>query len=57
MGGAALGRLYEAAAEPKQLKWYESGHLLPAEAYEEAAEWVGKTWAAVTKGAAAGKAE
>ena len=33
-------RLYAAAAEPKELVWYDCGHLLTAEAYENAAEWV-----------------
>jgi dienelactone hydrolase len=33
-------RLYAAAAEPKELRWYDSGHLLNEEAYDEAAEWV-----------------
>jgi fermentation-respiration switch protein FrsA (DUF1100 family) len=37
-------RLYQAAAEPKSQKWYESGHLLPDRAYLEAAEWVANTW-------------
>lgn len=33
-------RLYAAAAEPKELVWYDAGHLLTEEAYEKAAEWV-----------------
>jgi dienelactone hydrolase len=33
-------RLYAAAGEPKELVWYDSGHLLTEEAYEKAAEWV-----------------
>lgn len=37
-------RLFEPASEPKKIVWYESGHLLPAKAYEEAAEWVEQTW-------------
>ena len=36
-------RLYAAAAEPKEMVWYDCGHLLTAEAYEFAAEWVKKT--------------
>jgi dienelactone hydrolase len=36
-------RLFAAAAEPKELLWYDCGHLLVPEAYEEAAEWVAKT--------------
>jgi dienelactone hydrolase len=35
--------LWDAAPQPKEQRWYESGHLLPAEAYYEAAEWVEKT--------------
>ena len=36
-------RLFAAAAEPKEMVWYDCGHLLTADAYEEAAEWVAKT--------------
>jgi fermentation-respiration switch protein FrsA (DUF1100 family) len=35
-------RLYDAAAEPKELRWYDAGHLLSAKAYEDGAEWVAK---------------
>ena len=41
-----VNRLYAAAAEPKQLVWYDCGHLLTPEAYGYAAEWVAKTAAA-----------
>ena len=45
----AMGqRLFNAAAEPKELRWYDSGHRLPDEAYEDAAEWVSRTWADVS---------
>ena len=37
-------RLYTAAPEPKQHVWYDTGHLLPEPAYEEAAQWVARTW-------------
>ena len=40
-------RLFAAAPEPKQHVWYNSGHLLPEDAYEQAAQWVGKTWKAL----------
>ena len=40
-------RLYEAAAEPKSLKWYNSGHLLPERAYQDAAEWIASMWPAL----------
>jgi hypothetical protein len=36
-------RLFAAAAEPKKQIWYDSGHLLPAEAYAAAAAWIDKT--------------
>jgi dienelactone hydrolase len=36
-------RLYAAAPEPKELRWYDCGHLLVADAYADAAEWVAKT--------------
>ncbi|MEA2734718.1 MAG: uncharacterized protein QOE14_1169, partial [Humisphaera sp.] len=37
-------RLFEAAAEPKWQKWYNSGHRLPDKAYRDAAEWIASTW-------------
>jgi dienelactone hydrolase len=37
-------RLYDAAAEPKSQKWYDSGHLLPPKAYQDAADWVASMW-------------
>jgi dienelactone hydrolase len=48
-------RLYAAAPDPKQQIWYDSGHLLPAQAYEECARWVASTWKQViAEGKAAG---
>jgi dienelactone hydrolase len=35
-------RLYAAAAEPKEIVWYDCGHLLCEEAFEKAAEWVAR---------------
>jgi fermentation-respiration switch protein FrsA (DUF1100 family) len=32
--------LYDAASEPKTLKWYESGHVLPPAAADDAAAWL-----------------
>ncbi|HUQ48963.1 MAG TPA: alpha/beta fold hydrolase [Gemmatimonadaceae bacterium] len=32
--------LYDAALEPKELKWYESGHVLPPAAADDAASWM-----------------
>ncbi|HVF38296.1 MAG TPA: alpha/beta fold hydrolase [Gemmatimonadaceae bacterium] len=37
-------RLYDAAAEPKELRWYNSGHVLPVEAAKDAATWLGKSF-------------
>ena len=37
-------RRFAAAAEPKSLKWYNSGHHLPDRAYADAAEWVASFW-------------
>jgi uncharacterized protein len=34
-------RLFEAAREPKQLLWFDSGHILPQAAMKAAAEWLG----------------
>lgn len=33
-------RLYEAAAEPKEIRWWDAGHYLPAAATEGAAAWL-----------------
>jgi fermentation-respiration switch protein FrsA (DUF1100 family) len=33
-------QLYHAASEPKELKWYDSGHVLPAAAADDAARWL-----------------
>ena len=30
----------QAAREPKELLWYDCGHMLTEAAYEKAAEWV-----------------
>jgi dienelactone hydrolase len=35
-------RLYRAASDPKEQIWFEGGHILPAEAYERAADWLEK---------------
>lgn len=32
--------LFEAAGEPKELRWYDGGHWPPSNAIEEAAEWL-----------------
>jgi fermentation-respiration switch protein FrsA (DUF1100 family) len=33
-------RLYDAASEPKELRWYASGHRLPDAAGDDAASWL-----------------
>lgn len=33
-------RLFAACPEPKKQTWYDSGHFLPAKAYEDAATWL-----------------
>lgn len=38
-------RLFAAAREPKEQRWYDSGHRLPAKAYDDAAQWIDRTWA------------
>jgi dienelactone hydrolase len=50
-------RLFAAAAEPKKLLWYDCGHLLVPEAYQEAAEWVAKTVRGTGKDSDAGRAD
>ena len=32
--------LFEAAGHPKELRWYDCGHILPPEAFREAASWL-----------------
>lgn len=33
-------RLFSAASEPKELKWYQAGHVLPPRSAEDAAVWL-----------------
>ncbi|MGQ0714398.1 MAG: hypothetical protein ACT4PJ_11805 [Gemmatimonadaceae bacterium] len=35
-------RLFDAAGEPKEMRWWNSGHILPAEATEDAAVWLAR---------------
>jgi fermentation-respiration switch protein FrsA (DUF1100 family) len=39
---AQAQRLFDAAAEPKELRWWPSGHLLPPDAIGYAAEWLAR---------------
>lgn len=47
-------RLFAAAPEPKKQVWYDCGHLLTDQAYEDAAAWVAET-ASAGKGDAEGR--
>jgi uncharacterized protein len=38
-------RLYRAAGEPKEIRWYDAGHRLPVEALDYAGEWLERTLA------------
>jgi dienelactone hydrolase len=38
----ALDRLYVAAPEPKEIRWYRAGHELNARAYEDQLDWLTK---------------
>ena len=40
---AQAERLYAAAAEPKEIHWWDAGHYLPDEAVAKAASWVADT--------------
>jgi pimeloyl-ACP methyl ester carboxylesterase len=37
---AQAERLFRAASEPKELRWWETGHSLPADAIDDAARWL-----------------
>jgi dienelactone hydrolase len=43
-------RLLACAPEPKEHRWYECGHRLSDEAYEDAASWIAKTWRTLARG-------
>src|SRR5688500_5936530 len=36
-------RLFDAAREPKEIRWWDAGHYLPAAAIDEAAAWLAET--------------
>jgi fermentation-respiration switch protein FrsA (DUF1100 family) len=42
---AQAERLFAAAAEPKELRWYGAGHVLPQEAADDAASWLSQIYA------------
>jgi uncharacterized protein len=37
---AQAQQLYDAAAEPKEIRWYDAGHHLPHSAIDDAADWL-----------------
>lgn len=37
------GRLFDAAREPKEQRWYDQGHILREPAYTETADWIDAT--------------
>ena len=42
-------RLFEAAGEPKEIRWWDAGHYLPAAAIDGAAEWRAETLGEVVR--------
>ncbi len=42
-------RLFAAAAEPKEIKWYPAGHVLRQEAADDAASWLSRIYDSKTK--------
>ena len=38
-------RLFEAASEPRELRWYDSAHILPPAAADDAATWLTRNFA------------
>ena len=47
---AQAERLYEAASEPKELRWYQGGHWPPQSAIDEAAGWLSETLGSLGRG-------
>ena len=39
LGLNGVDRLYAAAKDPKEIRWFESGHSLPREAVQAAVDW------------------
>jgi fermentation-respiration switch protein FrsA (DUF1100 family) len=42
-------RLFDAAGEPKELRWYDAGHYLPAAAIDDAATWLAERIGTATR--------
>jgi hypothetical protein len=40
MRPAQAERLFAAAREPKEIRWWDAGHILPREAIDHAARWL-----------------
>lgn len=47
---AQAERLFAAAAEPKEIQWWDAGHYLPDEAVRQAAQWVARQLVTVPAG-------
>jgi len=45
---AEAERLFAAADEPKEIRWWDAGHYLPHAAVHDAAEWLARTLRSVT---------
>jgi len=45
---AQAERLFAAADEPKEIRWWDAGHYLPHAAVHDAAEWLARTLRSVT---------
>jgi hypothetical protein len=45
---AQAERLFAAADEPKEIRWWDAGHYLPHAAVLDAAEWLARTLRSVT---------
>ncbi|HEY0780575.1 MAG TPA: alpha/beta fold hydrolase, partial [Gemmatirosa sp.] len=45
-------RLFDAASEPKELRWYDAGHYLPASVIDDAAAWLADRLARAAPGRA-----
>jgi fermentation-respiration switch protein FrsA (DUF1100 family) len=48
---AQAERLFAAADEPKEIRWWDAGHYLPQAAVHDAAEWLARTLRSVTAAA------
>ena len=49
-------RLFNACPEPKRQVWYDCGHLLTLDAYDDAAKWIAETFGSAKGGKSLKKA-